>query len=444
MKEEIPYEEGYNYIEHAECTVLGGMLVDEVAVQDAAKLLSTEDFNVSSHRTIYRAMNNLIDEGEKVDIMTVSSELDRMKQIGSIGGRAYLASLSEGLPRRLSIESYVRIVKSAALARNCWRICDKGITRIQDRSEDPRIIMLDIEKQLEAARHDYTEDVTLQDQGEAELESIRRQRVDEEQVFVPSGLDVYDVSQGGYAIKEVTVIGARPGIGKSTLLRQGVVKNCLKANFVHLFTPEMPSGQVIRYMASYMAKVPFRRLRHAKRLDDAQMADVEAAIIDIMAWPLKIEDESPLTLDELIAKARSIKRKQNTKLLGVDYLQKLKYHGKVEHRHIQVTDAMVELTSLCKNENIAGVVLSSITEATGKDRNRPPTKADLRQSGDIQFEANTVILMHREIDAETHQPQPKCSIIIDKARSDQSGIKEVFFNGEYIYFEEAQTYLKGF
>jgi replicative DNA helicase len=120
---------------HAETTILGGMLVDALAIVDATMLLRAADFSLDSHRRIYTAMLHLAEAGHAVDIVTVTEELRKRKELDSIGGVAYLASLSEGLPRKLSIESYVRIVKDKSLMRQLMTVGDIAINEAGDQSQ---------------------------------------------------------------------------------------------------------------------------------------------------------------------------------------------------------------------------------------------------------------------------------------------------------------------
>src|SRR5882762_965436 len=110
---------------HAEMTILGAMLVEPVAIIDATMLLKTDDFALDSHRKIYAAMLQLVELGHGVDIVTVTDYLSKKKELDSVGGLPYLASLSEGLPRKLSIQSYVRIVREAALLRRGMEACER-------------------------------------------------------------------------------------------------------------------------------------------------------------------------------------------------------------------------------------------------------------------------------------------------------------------------------
>lgn len=423
-----------------EMTVLGSMLLDVVATQDATAVLRADDFLLDSHRKIYRSILGVWQDGENVDLVTVMAELTRKKQIDSVGGLPYLADLVDGIPRNPSVDSYVRLIKKQSMSRAASMVFLGANDRIQDGSEDPRLVVVDAQKKLENVLAEVKEEVSLEQQGMQELERIRRERSGEVKSFVTSGLEEIDSTHGGFAIGELTVIGARPAVGKSTLLRGAVRANCKMGNFSHLISPEMSAGQILRLFASWEASVPFRRARHADRLDDEALANIEAAMRDVIQWPLKIEDRSPITAGEAISSFRATKRKHGTTLAGLDYLQKMKYEGKVEHRHVHVTDALVALASFAKVDRVAMVAISSLTEPGGKDAGRAPTMQDFRQSGDIRYEANTAILLHREIDAETRRPVPQCQIIFDKARSDEAGIKTVFFNPDYICFESKEQY----
>jgi replicative DNA helicase len=435
MKEEV-----YSADVQLEVVVLGAMQIDMIAVQDATETLRVDDFAIDSHRSIYRAMLEMWGDGDHIDTVTLFKHLTKKGQIDSIGGPSYLAFLTEGIPRNADIQSYVRLLKEKSLLRKAGSIFQLGLSRLQDPSEEARVVITSTQDDLDRALDDVQEEVTLEQQAMKTLETIRRQRLQEQQIFVTSGVEEIDFSHGGFALGEMTVIGARPNVGKSSMLRMAVSANCKKGDFCHLITPEMSADQVLRLFACWEARVPFRQVRHATRLTDAAMANVEAAMREVMFWPLKIEERSPISPADALSSFRSTKRKKGTKLCGLDYLQKLKYSGKVEHRHIYVTDAMVGFSSFAKTENVAFIAISSLTEPSGKDRNRVPTMDDFRQSGDIKYEANTAILLHREVTDDTQKLVPECSVIFGKARSDETGVKKIYFDPDYVRFESYQQF----
>jgi replicative DNA helicase len=132
----------------AEKTILGAILLDNAAYSEAAEKLEADAFSLDSHRRIYLRMGELVDAQRPVDIVTLSNELARYKEVEAVGGVAYLASLTEGLPRRPVIEEYIRIVKDKSLLRKLMLICSSAIARAADQSEDA-IGVLDVtESQL--------------------------------------------------------------------------------------------------------------------------------------------------------------------------------------------------------------------------------------------------------------------------------------------------------
>ncbi len=130
---------------HAEMTILGAMLVEPVAIIDATMYLKVDDFALDSHRKIYAAMMTLSQTGHAVDIVTVSEELRKRKELDSVGSVAYLASLTEGLPRKLSIESYVAIVRDKSLMRQLMTVCDVGMAAAADQSEEALQVLNNVE-----------------------------------------------------------------------------------------------------------------------------------------------------------------------------------------------------------------------------------------------------------------------------------------------------------
>src|SRR5579871_6865957 len=129
------FDAGLPAIVDAEKTILGAILLDNTAHSEASEKLEADDFSLDSHRRIFLRMSDLINEQRPVDIVTLSHELARYKEVESVGGVAYLASLTEGLPRRPVIEEYIRIVKDKSLLRQLMLICSAAIARAADQSE---------------------------------------------------------------------------------------------------------------------------------------------------------------------------------------------------------------------------------------------------------------------------------------------------------------------
>ena len=362
-------------------------------------------------------------------------------RLKSMGGVAWLTGLTDELPRKLLITHYVKIVREKSLLRQTIGICT-------DAAQDgyaPVVNAAEFITSVQAKLYEVLEDVqiepTLAEQSASTFDRMMRQRSGEQAVFVPTGVESLDQRHGGFAIGEMTVIAARPGIGKSSLLRQGILANCLMDNFCHLFSLEMASTQVLLCLWSLVSRVPFSRLRHPDRMTETELVEVRSAMSAVAAFPLKIDDSTSISATDITTRARITKRKHNTKLLGVDYLQKLRYKGRSQDRHTETTDAMVALTGLAK-EGFAMVLLSSLTEGDSRGKG-VPTLDNLRGSGDIKFEANTAYLLHREMNMDDHMLAPETLIIGAKARSDRTGMTKVYFDGKVQRFMEQDEFFRG-
>ena len=132
----------------AEKTILGAILLDNAAHAEAAEVLKADDFSLDSHRRIFLRMSELVDSSRAVDIVTLANELSRYKEVEAVGGVAYLASLTEGLPRRPVIEDYIRIVKDKSMLRRLMGICSAAIAKAADQSQDAIGVLDETESQL--------------------------------------------------------------------------------------------------------------------------------------------------------------------------------------------------------------------------------------------------------------------------------------------------------
>src|SRR3984885_14778846 len=197
---------------HAEMTILGAMLVEPVAIIDATMLLKTDDFALDSHRKIYAAMLQLVEFGHGVDIVTITDHLSKKKELDSVGGLPYLASLSEGLPRKLSIESYVRIVRDKSLARGLMNVAERGALEAGDGQEEAAVVLDRTIQELReladsAPGNDLQRvDAILEAQGPAEAMVERMATLN----GIRIGFEQVDNNTHGLQPKHLVVVAARP------------------------------------------------------------------------------------------------------------------------------------------------------------------------------------------------------------------------------------------
>jgi hypothetical protein len=211
---------------HTEVAILGAMLLDGIAISDATQKLKAEDFSLDSHQRIFRAIVDLMAKGQGIDYLTVQEELARRRELDSIGGPAYLAYLTEGIPRNFNIESYVQIVKDKSLLRQLMGIFHDGGIRAADQSEDAITVLGDIEAQL-ADVADSAIQRGLAGIGEIVAGSFGSIDQLYEQGREVTGLATrytdFDKMTSGLQDSELIIIAARPSMGKAQPLTSMVL-----------------------------------------------------------------------------------------------------------------------------------------------------------------------------------------------------------------------------
>src|SRR6202167_4411168 len=245
--------------------ILGARLLDGVAFGDRMAQLKPEDFSLDSHQRVYRCIIDLMAKGHGVDYTTVRAELERRREIDSIGGPAYLASLTEGIPRNLNIESYVRIVKDKSLLRQLMAIFQDGATRASDQSEDAVNVLGDVEAKLADVA-----DSAIQRgfSGIAEIVSSSFGSIDKlyEQGREITGLKThyieFDRMTSGLQPSDLIIIAARPSMGTPAwainIAQNSAVKD---GKVVAVFSLEMSKESLLRRMLASEALVNSRKIQ---------------------------------------------------------------------------------------------------------------------------------------------------------------------------------------
>jgi replicative DNA helicase len=422
---------------NAERSILGAALLGG-DFEEIRRALDIAAFALDSHRRIYSHMCKLSDAGKKIDIVTLTDSL--AGETSNVGGRAYLASLTEGLPRRLNVSDYIRLLGDRHMRRLVKSVCQKYAGQADDNEASPADLIASADRELLAIAASGTDDwPSVEIQTHAELQRMHAQRKGEEIQAYSYGIASLDQMIGGLVPRELTVLGGRPAQGKSSLIAQVVARHCANGVPVHVFSIEMPAGMFLRRLWALVAGVPFSRVRHPERQTDEENRLVNFAAQKVSTWPLQIDDVATISPGQLVSRARMLRRRMATKIVCVDYLQKLRFAEKSANRWIEVTAATVALAALAKEEELAVLLLSSVSEKAASHRNEPPTLQDFRQSGDIAYEASTALLIHREIDEETEKPKLDGQIIVAKARSDETGAVNIRFNSSSLIFEDPKV-----
>ncbi|HET7103806.1 MAG TPA: replicative DNA helicase [Terracidiphilus sp.] len=434
----------------AEKTILGAILLDNAAHAEAAEKLEPDDFSLDSHRRIFLRMSELMNTQRAVDIVTLANELARYKEIETVGGVAYLASLTEGLPLRPVIDDYVRIVKDKSLLRRLMAICSAAIARAADQSETALEVLGAAESQLlEVSEKGVTQGFQSIDQIVANSFGTIDNLFKESREVTGLATDFTRLDQmtSGLQKGELIIIAARPSMGK-TALAINIAQNAATRNgaSVAIFSLEMNKESLLRRMLSSQAQVDQRHLQtgYISREDQGKLHRALEQLVDARLY---LDDTAGISLAEMRAKARRLRQNAGVlDLVVVDYLQLMSATlpsaggRRYENRTQEVSAISRGLKALAKELNVPVVALSQLSRASerrGDDKR--PMLSDLRESGSIEQDADVVMFIHRESyynrdDDMSEEERAKSEIIIAKQRNGPTGTVRLNFISKYTQF----------
>jgi replicative DNA helicase len=438
----------------AEKTILGAILLDNTAHSEAAEKIDADDFSLDSHRRIFMRMSELMDSQRAVDIVTLAHELARYKEVEAVGGVAYLASLTEGLPRRPVIEEYIRIVKDKSLLRKLMMICSSAIARAADQSEDA-IGVLDVTESqlLEVSEKGLTHGLEGIDKIVANsfgsIDNLYKQS--REVTGLATDFTDLDRLTSGLQKDELIIIAARPSMGKTALAINIAQNAAINHNsIVAVFSLEMSKESLLRRMLASQAWVD-QQLLQKGFLGQEEHGKLQKALGELVESHIFIDDSAGISLAEMRAKARRLKQNAGgLDLVVVDYLQLMSASlagGKkgYENRTQEVSAISRGLKALAKELHVPVLALSQLSRASerrGEDKR--PLLSDLRESGSIEQDADVVAFIHREsyynrTEELTDAEKAEAEIIVAKQRNGPTDTVRLNWLGKFTRFENRDT-----
>lgn len=427
----------------AERSVLGAMMLSKDAIDAATEVLAGRDFYQPAHEAIYEAAVELYSASKPVDPITVSAELQRKGDLQRVGGAPYLHTLVSGVPIASNAAYYAEIVHEKAVLR---RLVEVG-TRIAHMGYLEQGDLDSIVDRAQAEVYSVTEHSTSEDF--APLSDIISLTIDELEAIegregvmsgVPTGFSRLDDLTHGFHAGQMIVVAARPGVGKSTLgldfCRTASIKHGLSSA---IFSLEMSKVEITMRLLSAESKVSLNSMRGG-RLGDNQWALLADRTGAISEAPLYIDDSPNLTMMEIRAKARRIKKRHGLDFMVIDYLQLMTSGKRVENRQVEVSEFSRQIKLLAKELEIPIIAISQLNRGSEQRTDKRPQLSDLRESGAIEQDADIVLLLHRPELYERdpgHEIKGEAELIVAKNRSGTTGTVSALFQGDYSRFVEA-------
>lgn len=380
--------------------VLGAMLIDKKGVDEVIDILKTEAFYKESHQIIFSAIKSLFEEGEPIDLLTVSSYLKKEKKLDSIGGDFYLIQLTQKVSSSAHIEYHSRIILQKFIQRSLIQISSEIIEEAYDESTD----VFDLLDSAESKLYDVTQGNLNKSSETAQSLVIQAKRRIEEisnqkgLSGIPSGFDDLDELTSGWQPSDLIIVAARPGMGKTALTLSMARNITVEQNIpVAFFSLEMSSVQLITRLISSETELSSEKLRTGK-LEKYEWEQLNVKVKSLEKAPLFIDDTPSLSIFDLRAKARRLSSQHGIKLIIVDYLQLMTSgsSNKTGNREQEISTISRNLKALAKELNVPVIALSQLSRAVEtRGGTKRPLLSDLRESGAIEQDADIVSFIYR-------------------------------------------------
>ena len=419
----------------AEQSVLGSILIDPESLNEIATIITADDFYIDEHREIYSAMQRLFLQSRRIDPVTLMDVLVQNNIYDSEQSKSYIHTLVDTVPSTSNIKDYATIVRDKSLLRRLIKVTEE-ITEdaysAQDSASD--IINQAEAKVFEIAQtkeqHDFSHirDVILGTYQQ--IKDVADNK--EEAVGVPTGFSMLDNILVGMGKSDLVLVGARPGMGKTSFALNVATNVAKKSNkTVCIFSLEMSKEQLVSRMLSSEALIESNTMRSGMLSTDdwSKLADASSILAETEIY---IDDTTNITVTGMKSKLRRVK---NLGLVVVDYLGLMQSDRKIENRVQEVADISRNLKVMAKELRVPVICCAQLSRGPESRTDKRPMLSDLRDSGAIEQDADVVLFLYRdEYYKDDPEKQNTDEVIIAKNRHGGTGKVEVGWFGKYTKF----------
>ena len=414
------------------------MLLDSESVILASEKLISDDFYDHRNKAIYAAMMVLFEDDVSIDLITLVNYLEAKGELKGVGGDAYLASLGNSMVTTANLDEYIDIVKEKSILRQLGAIGSEltkdAALEVNESSEvlsklEAAIMRVGQDKQT--SRLEHIHDVLTSSYQDIMEASTRKGEL----IGVSTGFKELDRMTLGFQPSQLIVIGARPGDGKTSLALNIASHVALREKgVVAIFNLEMSATQLVKRIICSEAMVDLKKASEGT-LSDEEFIKVNEAVRVLSSAPIYIDDTAGIGVPGIRSKCRRLKMQKGLSMVVIDYLQLMKTKGKTESRQLEVAELTRGLKILARELDVPILVLSQLRREAEKQKK--PMMSDLRESGAIEQDADTIILIHRYQD-ET-EGTDLADLIVAKQRSGPTGTINVGWRGDLTKFICTET-----
>jgi replicative DNA helicase len=423
----------------AEMSLLGAVLIDEETLADISEHVTPKDFYDKRHGIVYGAMMRLYEKHKPVDLLTLTEELSRKKELETIGGSAYLTELTNYVPTAAHAEAYAELVSQKAIRRRLI----KASGDISELGYDEETSTQELLEQAEAQLFSVSDQSLKQDL--VSIESILTESFDRMEELhrnkgtlrgVRTGYRDLDNMTAGLQRSDLIILAARPAMGKTTLVTNLAYNVATIAKQpVLFFSLEMSKEQLVDRMLADASGVDAWNIRTGN-LSDEDFSKLSEAMGEMAEAPIFIDDTPGVSVLEMRTKARRAMHEQPLGLIIVDYLQLMQGSGRDNGNRVQeVSEISRGLKLLARELNVPVIALSQLSRSVESRSPQIPQLADLRESGSIEQDADIVMFIYREAYYDPDSDRGNITdLIVAKHRNGPTGRIELYFHPERLRF----------
>jgi replicative DNA helicase len=424
----------------AERSVLGSMLRDNAVIGDVVQIVRAENFYADAHQKIFQAIVALYDKGHPVDVVVLAEELKQRNQIEDVGSYAYLAELWDAAPTAANAEYYAQIVRDRALVRNLIHASTEILRDAYDQAQPAGDMLEAAERKiLDIAQMGIVgQTFTLEQALRDAYDRIDTRHTGEQMSLsgISTGFTDLNEITAGLQNSELIIVAARPSVGKTAfalgMVRNVVIEEKLPVFFVSL---EQSRIELAERLLCCQARVDSHRLRKGTLSSEDMDKLIEAGGV-LRNARLFIDDTPGQGMLRIAANARRLQLRQGIRLVVVDYLQLIEPDNRRDPRQEQVAQISRRLKHLARELKIPVVALAQVNRSSEDRQDHRPRLADLRESGSIEQDADTVMLLHRPDRYEPGQHEGVVEVIIGKQRNGPTGEVTLSYVKQYMRFED--------
>jgi replicative DNA helicase len=423
----------------AEESLIASILVENSTFHDIADIITPSDFYRSTHQKVFTAMCDLFSRKEPLDLTTLSNILRKRGHLEEIGGATYLSKVIDQVPLAANAPYYARIVREKACLRTLIETANVIVKRCFEDKNRAINILDEAQKRINdinigGQNETFTTMKELTEQTYENLESLNSGKAPK---GINTGFWELDMITGGLIGSKLIVLGARPRIGKTSMMANMARNMAKNGHKVGIFSIEMDKEELDISLLSAESGINSMKLRFGKGPDKYDWEKIAKASDRKSKWPIVIDDTGALPIMELCRRARKMKR-DGCEIIFIDQFSKIKGDRR-KNKFEEATEIVERLGDLKKDLRMPVVLLAQINRKLEERWNKKPMLADLKNTGQLEEEADIVLLLHRE---EEYNPLPenkgKANLEIAKHRGGPCRDIELHWDAKRTLFTNAE------